>query len=274
MKLKFLGTAAAEGIPAFFCPCPVCETARSRGGREIRTRSGALIDGEILLDFPPDTYAHMLRFDLPLHRIASLLVTHTHTDHFAVRELELRHRIFANLPAEAPALTVYGGATVGETLRALPLDLTGRVAFAELKAFESADIGGYTVTPLRADHMKDEDCFIYHVERGGRRLLYAHDTGDFPEDTWRWLAGRNIGLVSLDCTFAGRDYSRGHMGFPANLRVRDRMRAVGAAVEKTIFVCNHFSHNGGMNHAELVEMARPEGFAVAWDGMEAQPEHV
>jgi hypothetical protein len=63
------------------------------------------------------------------------------------------------------------------------------------------------------------------------------------------------------------------MGFPANLRVRDRMHAIGAAGEDTIFVINHFSHNGGMNHAELANMARPEGFVVAWDGMEAQPQY-
>ncbi len=28
MKLQYLGTAAAEGIPALFCNCPVCTAAR------------------------------------------------------------------------------------------------------------------------------------------------------------------------------------------------------------------------------------------------------
>lgn len=28
MKLQYLGTAAAEGIPALFCSCPVCTAAR------------------------------------------------------------------------------------------------------------------------------------------------------------------------------------------------------------------------------------------------------
>ena len=36
MKLKYLGTAAAEGIPALFCRCEMCAYARKAGGKEIR----------------------------------------------------------------------------------------------------------------------------------------------------------------------------------------------------------------------------------------------
>lgn len=48
MKIKYLGTAAAEGIPALFCRCDICKEARKRGGREIRTRSQAIIDEKLL----------------------------------------------------------------------------------------------------------------------------------------------------------------------------------------------------------------------------------
>ena len=44
MKLTYLGTAAAEGVPALFCRCDFCRYARKAGGREIRTRAGALLD--------------------------------------------------------------------------------------------------------------------------------------------------------------------------------------------------------------------------------------
>lgn len=49
MKLQYLGTAAAEGIPAAFCTCPVCKHARQEKGREIRSRSQMLLDGELLI---------------------------------------------------------------------------------------------------------------------------------------------------------------------------------------------------------------------------------
>ena len=47
MNIRFLGTAAAEGIPGIFCQCPACRAARAAGGRELRTRSGAIVDGRL-----------------------------------------------------------------------------------------------------------------------------------------------------------------------------------------------------------------------------------
>ena len=41
MKLTYLGTAAAEGIPALFCECEACRRARALGAAGIHTRSGA-----------------------------------------------------------------------------------------------------------------------------------------------------------------------------------------------------------------------------------------
>lgn len=61
MKIRYLGTAAAEGWPALFCSCPICTQARERGGKNLRTRTQAVLDGELLIDFPPDTYCHALR---------------------------------------------------------------------------------------------------------------------------------------------------------------------------------------------------------------------
>ena len=44
MNLTYLGTAAAEGWPGIFCRCEFCERAKRLGGRDIRTRSQALLD--------------------------------------------------------------------------------------------------------------------------------------------------------------------------------------------------------------------------------------
>ena len=82
MEIQYLGTAAAEGLPALFCDCETCRRARDIGGKEVRTRTQSLVDGKILLDFPPDTYAHALRHSLRLGQIQHLLVTHSHMDHF------------------------------------------------------------------------------------------------------------------------------------------------------------------------------------------------
>ena len=56
MKFQYLGTAAAEGIPALFCNCDICRTAARRGGKELRMRSGALVNDKLLIDLSPDLF--------------------------------------------------------------------------------------------------------------------------------------------------------------------------------------------------------------------------
>lgn len=87
MEIQYLGTAAAEGLPALFCGCEICNQARKAGGKEVRTRTQSLIDNKILIDFPPDTYTHAISYGLELGQIGHLLVTHSHMDHFFPVEL-------------------------------------------------------------------------------------------------------------------------------------------------------------------------------------------
>ena len=66
MKFKFLGTAAAEGVPGLFCNCEICEKTRILKGKNIRTRSQSLINDDLLIDFPADTYLHVLNYGLEI----------------------------------------------------------------------------------------------------------------------------------------------------------------------------------------------------------------
>ena len=66
MKIKFLGTAAGEGIPALLCNCEICAKARKLGGKNLRSRSQAMIDNEIMIDMPPETYGNLHRFGINL----------------------------------------------------------------------------------------------------------------------------------------------------------------------------------------------------------------
>ncbi|MDR2177796.1 MAG: hypothetical protein LBP20_07135 [Treponema sp.] len=268
MELLYMGTGAAEGIPATFCACPVCVEAAKRGGREIRTRSQSLLDGKLLFDFPPDAYAHYLNYRFNLPAIEHVLVTHSHTDHFFPQEFEMRSGGYVHNPP--PLLHIYGNETVGRALlAALPQgdQERHRLVFHPLTPFKKFDAGGYTVTPLLARHDRAEQCLFYLVEQGGAALLYAHDTGIFPDETWDYLraAKPRLGLASLDCTTAAFQEGSNHMGLPDVVLVREKLLEMGLAGEDTAFVLNHFSHNGGLNHRELCEKA--QGFTVAWDGL-------
>lgn len=274
MKLTYLGTAAAEGQPALFCTCATCREARRRGGRDLRTRSQALLDGRLLFDFPPDTMAHMLREGIDLSQIPDCLLTHTHTDHLYADDFENR----------VPGLSVVGECTftlwgdaramayVEERISAYREKMRG-FETRPLVPYETARVGTFSVTPLPASHSPATFPLIYLVENEeGKRLLYAHDTGDFSEAVWEYLTShpRRLDIVSLDCTYGQRETARtgGHMNFAANLRTRERLLALGAADEHTVFVSNHFSHNGkSVLYDEFAPAAAEHGFLMSYDGM-------
>lgn len=111
MKLQYLGTAAAEGVPSVFCNCAVCQEARIKKGRHIRTRSQALIDDTLLVNFNADTYAHSLRFDIDLSKLEHVIITHAHEDHYYPTELFNRQQGFCH-GMKKETLTVHGSEDV------------------------------------------------------------------------------------------------------------------------------------------------------------------
>src|SRR3954447_11821737 len=88
MKLLLMGTAAAEGWPAPACDCDGCREARRRGGPNIRSRSGALLDDDVKIDFSPDTVSQVQRLGRTLTSVRTIVFTHEHSDHLAAPELQ------------------------------------------------------------------------------------------------------------------------------------------------------------------------------------------
>lgn len=272
MNFKYLGTAAAEGWPSIFCTCESCKKAM-RGGRNIRTRSQAVIDGRLLIDFPADTYLHVLHNGLDLAKISSCLITHNHSDHLYAADLGMRREGFADLPSDRP-FTVYAtepaGREVQQMIDLFHLGEQNRVLYRRVTPFVPFLVDRYVVTPLKADHDPQCDPVFYMISDGAKKILYAHDTGYFPDETWDCLKGSGVYLdfVSLDCTFGVREFRHGHMGLAANREVKERLLKMGVANDKTIFCINHFSHNSGKIYDELIPIAKESGFFVSYDGME------
>lgn len=273
MKLQYLGTAAYEGIPAFFCDCDDCAEARKRGGKNIRTRSQAILDDKILIDFPADTYCHFLRFDIPLIDIKTCIITHSHCDHFYPDDMMARRKGFSNIKHNDP-LIVYSGQDGYDKLvnllkeqGASPDDIKPVLT----EPFEPFEAEGYTITALKATHSQSTSPYIFLLEKDGKTLLYSHDSDDYPEETWEYLSKINkvIDLVSFDCTNCESENTYvGHMGIPACKRARERMIEMGICSDKTKYVLNHFSHNGKHSlYDDIVKTAEKESFDVAYDGM-------
>jgi len=275
MKITYYGTAAAEGIPALFCECATCKQARKNGGRDIRTRSQSLIDENILIDYPADSYMHAVMYGLPLTRIRHCLITHAHTDHLYEGDFHMRAKDFAPVLHEgAETLHIYGSEMVK---RSLAKDLycrfhdEKRIVFHQLYHGKTYDIDGYAVTPLNARHDIYAGPFIYIIAKDGKTMLYGNDTGLFPDESWEHIekSGVYFDFVSLDCTEGTRAiYYDSHMNLERNVIVRDRLASIGVTDGKTVFCCNHFSHNGGqVLYEEFSAEAQKHGFLTAYDGM-------
>ena len=273
MKFQYLGTAAAEGIPAFVCNCEVCVRSRELGGRALRTRSQAIIDDKLLIDFPADTMMHTHVHKIDLLGVTDCIVTHSHYDHLHPVDLANFRPGFAHLP-EGWHMTFHGSAAVGA---AIAPQLEGKlselniVLFEEIEAFIPKNIGGYTVTPLEARHDPKSGPLFYQISDGEKTIVYGNDTNYFLESVWEyWEKTKpHFDMVSLDCTNACKPMTYfGHMSLEENIKVRSRMLEMGLADENTKFICHHFSHNG--THAvydDFVPIATKEGFLVSYDGM-------
>lgn len=275
MKIKYLGTAAAEGVPALFCRCPVCEKSRSAGGRNIRSRSQAIIDDTLLIDYPPDSFMHFINDNIDLISINTCILTHCHSDHLYTEDFEMRKPGFAHFGEgrDINKLTVYASEASAQPI----FDVIERhnigsdvLGVKTVKPFEPFEVEGYTVTPLKADHDRSTDPLFYSVEKDGKALLYANDTGYFPQETWDYLEKTKpvFDFVSLDCTGCIVNYRQGHMGLEADSDVKARMLDSGLANENTVFCCHHFSHNGLVTYDEFVPLAEEKGFLVSYDSME------
>lgn len=275
MKIRYLGTAAYEGVPAPYCKCRVCRESFRTGGRALRSRTQALVDEELLLDFNADTVCHSLRYRIEWEKVGDCLITHSHSDHLYPMDLEI---LSDPISHEHRSVRFYA-AQDGYDKICAQIALHKMQNRVEATLVKPGDLfytseNKYRVLVLRANHTAETDPVFYAIERGGKRLLYAHDTGVFFEETYAQL--RSFGkfdLISLDCTGClgiGWDWRNGHMSLKTNLEVIQRLKDEGIADGKTIFAANHFSHNGGQTYDEMVPEMAKYGIIVAYDGLEIE----
>ena len=273
MKLQYLGTAAAEGIPAIFCDCETCMKSAATGGRNIRTRSQALIDNQLLIDFPADTYMHFLQYNVPLTKIKNCLITHSHLDHLYPAELLMRKDGFAHIK-ERGALTFFsdkaGFDAINTTITKNAIS-DDEIAVRLIKLNEEFDVGGYKVVALRAAHDPNSSPVVYLIEKDGKTIFYSNDTSEYPPESMEYLASlkKPLDLISLDCTEACNDATyMGHLTLDRCIALRKKLIDMGAVSDKTVFILNHFSHNGkNVMYDEFVKIAAENDFEVSYDGM-------
>ena len=275
MKITYYGTAAGAGIPEMFCSCRVCENARRVRGAEIRTRSQAVIDDRLGLDFPVDALMHTLHGGLDMRKVRHVLITHNHHDHFMGADA-ISRPLWEGEPMRFYASEKSGRGfknaidnnekAYREGKRIRTSNYIPEMHFLEL--FTPTEIGGYTVTALRANHAEATDGVVYLIE-GEKNVLWLHDTGLLPEDTKDYLkhCGLRFDFVSMDCTLArGNPITAHHMDLDRCIETAAFLREWGGIDEKTTLALSHIGHLVERTHEELEAEAAPYGFTVVYDG--------
>ena len=281
MKIQYYGTSAGAGMPEIFCSCRVCEHARRERGKNLRTRSQAVIDGVLGIDYS-DVFQHTLHYGLDMRKIQHVLITHAHYDHLMQSDILSRaegmtepiHFYFSRESGTSLANAVQARK---EKMAAPGSNFNGNEVLVEthfVEKMKSYEIGGYTVIPLPARHGGPTlGAMIYVIQKDGKSVLWAHDTGKFRSETVAFLkeSGIRFDFVSLDCTLKrGEPITGGHMDVDRCLEMVALLRENGNADENTHVMLSHIGHLVERTHDELVAEVAPFGMEVAYDGMEIE----
>ena len=278
---QFLGTGAAEGIPAPFCRCPNCEHARKVGGKEVRLRTCFRLTDSIMIDLGADAVVQSMKYG-DLSGVNHILVTHTHEDHLNPHMLwecvwakDYRDTLHYYFTEDAFEMV--------EHWRNHPWILKGKVremeekgyvAFHKLEFGKRIEIEGIGFTPFRGNHRGNlqEDSAMYLIELpDGRKLFYGLDSSVYYPETIAALKEHRIDIYISENTM-GTYEQEVH---PSHMRLVDVRELIGTLYEqgtldeKSILYLTHINHHS--THQENIEGVEKLDFPidtiVTYDGM-------
>lgn len=276
MKIKLLGTGGSEGIPAIFCNCSICVNAKEKKGKEIRKRSGAIIDDEILIDFPPDILSYICDYNLDITKIKYLLVTHSHSDHLCLDDLGQRNEYVSKGRKEA-LLNVYGNSCVVDLVKET-MSNNGALNSATyncVRGNEKFTCGDYTILPIKSKHIKSEESLLYLITKEDRTVFYCTDTDVLDVEQFENMSKNNakIDCVFFDCTFGvarglPSSLTEGHLNIDGVLKMVELLKKYKLVKLNTKYVLTHIAHCGLVTHEQLETVAKNYGFIAGYDGYE------
>lgn len=277
---KFWGTGAAEGVPAPFCRCDVCEQARKLGGESRRLRSCFRLSDKIMLDLGADAVVQSIQYGA-ITDIEHVLVTHTHDDHLNP------HMLMEAMWSKAYRKTLHYYFTedsfeIVRHWRENPWILKGKVpewekegiiAFHQLRFGETYQIDGIRVTPFRGNHKGNvEPCSAMYLVKlpDGRSLFYGLDSGEYFPETIEGLSHEKIDLFISECAVGVRDlHHPNHMNLGDVRKLIDTLYRQGTLHDNSTVYLTHINH--GSSHAQMVkrteELQFPVKTVVAYDGL-------
>lgn len=269
MKITFLGTAAAPGIPMPYCNCETCKHARRFHGKNMRKRCAYLINKDLLVDMGPDLFTACAIHNVDLLQMKYTLITHSHLDHIFVQNLGMRaqglHR-----ETEIPSMTLVAPPSVMTMLNAYggPDDKMNLTRYP-IHPYDHVELPDYHVKSIKATHFPAVgDAVNYLIDDGKKKVFIASDTAIYEEAAWTHLENKQLDLLVIECTKGFRtDSSPVHLNVTDMQTMISRMKEIHAVTADTTIYATHFSHQHCPPHEELQGALEAIGVHCAYDGL-------
>jgi phosphoribosyl 1,2-cyclic phosphate phosphodiesterase len=275
MRVKILGSGGWEGIPAPFCNCRVCESAKDPKSKDNRTRPSIAVEtdkGKFLIEISPDIRMQSAKCDLS--GVNDFLVSHWHFDHmYGLMELHAWAKFVANEKAR-----IYCSEKTKEWLDKNFAHIPKEIIV--VRPFMPFDLFGVKITPIPVYHMLARDTnisadklsntFGYVLELGGKRIVYLPDYYKIPKESLELVKGSDA--VILDGTylfeelFPDKPEQNGEKSDPDHLHGKQVLNfAKSLKAKNTVF--HSITHLSEKRHDELQKLL-PNGMLISYDGME------
>ena len=283
-ELIFYGTGAAEAIPNPFCQCFLCQNARKKGGKDVRTRSMFRINEQVLLDLGADSLVQAMKYGDFIH-LEHVLITHTHEDHFASMMMSVRKMATHRMDRPLHYYLTDKAYDLVALYRDNPIISKGSVGTMEengIIQFHKQEFGipfyvaDMKVIAFRGNHLGNlnENAANYLIYlKNGKTLFYGLDTGYYLEETFEELKDYHIDYYISECTYGNSvDPGPGHLYMSACLEIFERLWDQGTIDSATKIYLTHINHCHTADHDTLQRIADESGFpaeiTVAYDGLQ------
>jgi phosphoribosyl 1,2-cyclic phosphate phosphodiesterase len=285
MKITFLGTSAGEEYPGIWCDCENCAKARAWGGKNIRRNSSVILDEDVMIDIGKLSLVQAERFGIDIFKLKTLLVTHSHRDHFNTHNLWARQmapgydklsiaekqKTAAPRFSSIPPLNMFGNERVAKALLNDGIDYNNpwaQIQFNLAAPFQKYLAENLEIYTLDGNHDDGGIHSInYIITRKNRTFLYLSDTGYPFYETLEIIKNYKYDFIITEGTAGFGDDSGAHMGFCTNMRLLEYFNANKLWKDKPDYYVTHVAPHWCPPHDEYSPVLAEKGLSLAYDGL-------
>jgi phosphoribosyl 1,2-cyclic phosphodiesterase len=111
---------------------------------------------------------------------------------------------------------------------------------------------------------------LYAIQDDGSTMFYGTDTAVLFEETWGAFHQLSLqfDLVLLDHTYGPGRSGNDHLNAAQVAEHVRRMKEEGLLSGRGRVFATHIAHDGNPHHTELIRLAEPHGYEIAYDGLQ------